>query len=425
MLDRNFVRQNADIVRKGLERKRMNAPLDEFLTLDTEWRTLRTAMEANQAEMNRVSKSIGTLMAQGDKDGAERAKAEASELKQRVAAAESTVAEIEAKLNGLELLIPNVPHESVPDGAGEADNKQVHQFAAKPEFAFEPKPHWDIATNLDIVDFAAGAKISGSGFIVYKGMGARLQRALINFMLEFHVDKHAYIEIYPPYLVNRATMTGTGQLPKFEEDLYRIESDDLFLIPTAEVPVTNIHSQEILDANQLPIRYAAFSGCFRREAGAAGKDTRGLLRVHQFDKVELVKIVSQESSFDELESLRRNAEEILEALGLHYRTMEMCAAELGYSNCKQYDLEVWSPGVGKYLEVSSASNFGDFQARRADIRYRPEAQAKPVYAHTLNASGVACPRLMSAVLETYQQEDGSVFIPAPLQKFMGTDKITA
>ncbi len=403
----------------------MNAPLDEFLTLDTEWRTLRTAMEANQAEMNRVSKSIGTLMAQGDKDGAERAKAEASELKQRVAAAESTVAEIEAKLNGLELLIPNVPHESVPDGAGEADNKQVHQFAAKPEFAFEPKPHWDIATNLDIVDFAAGAKISGSGFIVYKGMGARLQRALINFMLEFHVDKHAYIEIYPPYLVNRATMTGTGQLPKFEEDLYRIESDDLFLIPTAEVPVTNIHSQEILDANQLPIRYAAFSGCFRREAGAAGKDTRGLLRVHQFDKVELVKIVSQESSFDELESLRRNAEEILEALGLHYRTMEMCAAELGYSNCKQYDLEVWSPGVGKYLEVSSASNFGDFQARRADIRYRPEAQAKPVYAHTLNASGVACPRLMSAVLETYQQEDGSVFIPAPLQKFMGTDKITA
>lgn len=403
----------------------MNAPLDEFLTLDTEWRTLRTAMEANQAEMNRVSKSIGTLMAQGDKDGAERAKAEASELKQRVAAAESTVAEIEAKLNGLELLIPNVPHESVPDGAGEADNKQVHQFAAKPEFAFEPKPHWDIATNLDIVDFAAGAKISGSGFIVYKGMGARLQRALINFMLEFHVDKHAYIEIYPPYLVSRATMTGTGQLPKFEEDLYRIESDDLFLIPTAEVPVTNIHSQEILDANQLPIRYAAFSGCFRREAGAAGKDTRGLLRVHQFDKVELVKIVSQESSFDELESLRRDAEEILEALGLHYRTMEMCAAELGYSNCKQYDLEVWSPGVGKYLEVSSASNFGDFQARRADIRYRPEAQAKPVYAHTLNASGVACPRLMSAVLETYQQEDGSVFIPAPLQKFMGTDKITA
>lgn len=403
----------------------MNAPLDEFLNLDTEWRTLRTAMEANQAEMNRVSKSIGTLMAQGDKDGAERAKAEASELKQRVAAAESTVAEIEAKLNGLELLIPNVPHESVPDGAGEADNKQVHQFAEKPEFSFEPKPHWDIATNLDIVDFAAGAKISGSGYIVYKGMGARLQRALINFMLEFHVDKHAYIEIYPPYLVNRATMTGTGQLPKFEEDLYRIESDDLFLIPTAEVPVTNIHSQEILDANQLPIRYAAFSGCFRREAGAAGKDTRGLLRVHQFDKVELVKIVSQESSFDELESLRRDAEEILEALGLHYRTMEMCAAELGYSNCKQYDLEVWSPGVGKYLEVSSASNFGDFQARRAEIRYRPEVQAKPVYAHTLNASGVACPRLMSAVLETYQQEDGSVFIPTPLQKFMGIDKITA
>lgn len=423
MHDRGQLRQNPDRLKAAIGRKRVSAPIDEILALDHKWRELRTQMEADQAELNRVSKSIGTLIGQGDQEEANAAKLRAADLKHRVADQEDQVRDIEAQLRSLELLVPNAPHPTVPDGEGEHDNRVVHTYGEPPKFPFEPRPHWELAEQLKIIDFAAGSKISGSGFIVYRGLGARLQRALIDFMLQFHIEKHGYTEIYPPYLVTRQTMTGTGQLPKFEEDLYVMERDDLFLVPTAEVPVTNLHSEEILEEAQLPIRYAAFSSCFRREAGAAGKDTRGLLRIHQFDKVELVKFVTPESSYEELESLRRDAEEILEALDLHYRTSEMCAAELGFSNAKQYDLELWSPGVGRFLEVSSASNFEDFQARRADIRYRPSSGGKPRFVHTLNASGVACPRLMAALLESHQHEDGSVQIPRALQPFMGVSEI--
>jgi seryl-tRNA synthetase len=425
MHDRSRLRNDPAFYVKAIARKRMAAPIEPLLQLDAEWRAVRTALEADQAEMNRASRSIGALLGQGKKDEAETAKQKTAELKARIAAQEERARELETELRSLELSIPNVPHPSVPDGAGEQDNVQVRTFGEPPVFDFEPKPHWELAEKLGIIDFAAGSKISGSGFIVYKGLGARLQRALIHFMLQEHTEKHGYTEIYPPYVVSRSSMTTTGQLPKFEEDLYVMERDDLFLIPTAEVPVTNLHRDEILEAGQLPIRYAAFSGCFRREAGAAGKDTRGLLRVHQFDKVELVRIVSPETSYDELESLTQDAESVLQSLGLHFRTMQMCSAELSFSNTKQYDLEVWAPGVGKHLEVSSASNFEDFQARRGEIRYRPGPGEKPKYAHTLNASGVACPRLMAAILETYQRQDGSVFVPPPLQPFMGTDSISA
>jgi seryl-tRNA synthetase len=273
------------------------------------------------------------------------------------------------------------------------------------------------------LDFARGAKIEGSGFIVFKGMGARLQRALISYMLDKHIKEHDYTEIYPPYLVNRESLLGTGQLPKFELDQYHMERDDLFLIATAEIPVTNLHRDEILEYFEVPKNYVAFSGCFRREAGAAGKDTRGLLRVHQFDKVEMVKIVAPETSYAELEELRENGEAVLQELGLHYRVVDICAGDMSFSNAKQYDLEVWAPGIGQYLEVSSVSNFEDFQARRANIRYRPEAGAKPQFVHTLNASGVACPRLMAALLETYRQEDGTVAVPEALRPYMGTDLI--
>jgi seryl-tRNA synthetase len=331
---------------------------------------------------------------------------------------------LKERLEALELQIPNMPHSSVPDGKDSSENIEVSRYLDQPSFDFEPKAHWDIAYQHGLLDFERGTKIAGSGFIVFRAAGARLQRALINFMLDFHVRQHGYIEIYPPYLVNRESLIGTGQLPKFELEQYHMERDDLFLIATSEIPVTNLHRDEILAADVLPTKYVAFSGCFRREAGAAGRDTRGLLRVHQFDKVEMVKFTTPETSYDELETLRQDAEDILRALGLHYRVVSICAGDMSFSNAKQYDLEVWAPGVGQYLEVSSISNFEDFQARRANIRYRPDAGAKPRFVHTLNASGVACPRLMAALLETYQRADGSVDIPEALRPFMGMDKIS-
>jgi len=422
VLDRKTLRTETERVRIGMARKGIDAPLDEWLSLDEEWRLLTTSLQEKEAASNRMSQEIGALIAQGKKDEAAATREQAGSLKAEIAELTDRDRELRERLDALELQIPNLPHDSVIDGKSSDDNAEIRTWGEKPA-AENTKPHWDIAEELSLLDFARGAKIAGSGFIVFKGMGARLQRALITYMLEKHISDHGYTEVYPPYLVNRESLIGTGQLPKFELDQYHMERDDLFLIATAEIPVTNLHRDEILDYFEVPKNYVAFSGCFRREAGAAGKDTRGLLRVHQFDKVEMVKFVAPENSYAELESLRENAEAVLQELGLHYRVVDICAGDMSFSNAKQYDLEVWAPGIEQYLEISSVSNFEDFQARRANIRYRPEAGAKPQFVHTLNASGVACPRLMAALLETYRQDDGTVAVPDVLQPYMGTDLI--
>jgi len=422
VLDRKTLRTETERVRTGIARKGIDAPLDEWIALDEEWRLLTTSLQEKEAASNRGSQEIGALFAQGKKDEALAAREKAAALKAEIAELSDKDRDLRDRLDSLELQIPNLPHPSVIDGKSSDDNVEISAWGERPA-AEHTRPHWDIAEELDLLDFARGAKIAGSGFIVFKGMGARLQRALISYMLDKHINDHGYTEIYPPYLANRESLIGTGQLPKFEFDQYHIERDDLFLIATAEIPVTNLHRDEILEYFDVPKNYVAFSGCFRREAGAAGKDTRGLLRVHQFDKVEMVKLVAPEDSYDELETLRENGEAVLQELGLHYRVVDICAGDMSFSNAKQYDLEVWSPGVEKYLEVSSVSNFEDFQARRANIRYRPETGAKPQFVHTLNASGVACPRLMAAVLETNRREDGTVAVPEVLQPYMGTDLI--
>ncbi|HWP30695.1 MAG TPA: serine--tRNA ligase [Fimbriimonadales bacterium] len=424
MLDRHLIRSQPERVREGAKRKGIEIPLDEFLAVDAEWRNVRTKLNELEAQQNKISKSIGALIAQGKREEAEAAKRQAAQLKEEIATLSAKEKELEERLSRLELEFPNLPHESVPPGESAEDNIEVFSWGEKKSFSFPPRIHWDLGEELGLIDFARGSKISGSGFIVYKGLGAKLQRALINFMLDLHTQNHKYTEVYTPFLVTRETMTGTGQLPKFEEDLYLIERDDLFLIPTAEVPVTNLHRDEILEPEMLPIYYVAYSACFRREAGAAGKETRGLLRVHEFDKVELVKFCKPETSYDELETLRKDAEAVLQALGLHYRVMLLCAGELSFANAKCYDLEVWSPGLQSYLEVSSASNFESFQARRANIRYRPSKGAKPEFVHTLNASGVALPRLTAALLETYQNEDNSITVPQALRPYLGVEKIT-
>ena len=362
-------------------------------------------------------------MAQGKKDEAEAAKAQTAELKQNIAALEAQTRELDERMTSVELLIPNLPHASIPDGKDESENVMVREWGHQPEFAEAPKPHWEIAESLKLLDLPRGAKISGSGFAVYTGQGARLQRALFNFMIDHQTLKNGYREIYPPFIVNRASLIGTGNLPKFEEDLYKVD-DDLYLIPTAEVPVTNLYRDEILDGADLTINLAAFSGCFRKEAGAAGKDTRGLLRIHQFDKVELVKFTKPEDSYDQLELLVKDAESVLQTLGLHYRIVELCAGDIGVKGCKCYDLEVWSPGVGRYLEISSCTNFEAYQARRANIRFRREQGAKPEAVHSLNGSGLATPRLFSAIVESYQQPDGTVNVPMALRPYVGAETLS-
>ena len=423
MLDRQLIRTQPDFVKAQALRKGIAAPVDEFLALDTEFRALQVELNEWQAEANTAAKEIGRLMSAGKREEAEGFKAKAAGMKGKIQDGEAKFRDFEAKLYQIELRFPNMPHESIPDGKTEAENVEIRTWKSKPTFDFEPKAHWDIAENLKLLDFPRGAKISGSGFPVYTGWGARLQRALISFMLDHQTQTRGYQEIYPPYLVNSASLIGTGNLPKFEEDLYKAD-EDLYLVPTAEVPVTNLYRDEILEADQLPIKLGAYTACFRKEAGAAGKDTRGLLRIHQFDKVELVKFVAPETSYAELESLILDAESVLQILGLHYRVIELCAGDIGDKGCKCYDLEVWSPGVQKYLEISSCTNFEAFQARRANIRFRREKGAKPEFVHILNGSGLATPRLFSALVETYQQADGSVFIPEPLQKYVGTDRIS-
>ena len=418
MLDIKYLRANfAEIKEKLKYRGEDLTDLGKFEELDTRRRELIGKTEQLKSRRNEVSQQIA-IMKKEKKDADEVIK-EMRAVGDEIKVLDDELREVEAALENLLLSIPNIPHESVPVGDSEDDNVVARTWGDIKEFDFEPKPHWDVATDLDIIDFERAAKVTGSRFVVYKGLGARLERALISFMLDLHVEEHGYTEIMPPYMVNRASMTGTGQLPKFEEDAFLIESEDYFLIPTAEVPVTNMHRDEILSADQLPISYAAYSACFRSEAGSAGRDTRGLIRQHQFNKVELVRFVKPEDSYEELEKLTGHAEKVLQLLGLPYQVLSMCTADLGFTAAKKYDIEVWLPSYGVYREISSCSNFESFQARRANIRFRRDPKGKPEHLHTLNGSGLAIGRTVAAILENYQQEDGSVKIPEVLRHYMG------
>lgn len=418
MLDAKFIRQNPDVVRQSMINRQYDPkPLDEFITLDETRRSLLTETEGLKAERNRESEEIAKMKKAGQDATAEITKMR--EVSDRIKELDAQVKEVEEKLDGVTLSIANVPHESTPIGKDASENITIKTVGELPKFDFEPAPHWELGTMHDMLDFERGSKITGSGFILYKGMGARLERALFSWMLDLHTQKHGYTEVFPPFVVNRASMIGTGQIPKMEEDMYHCNEDDLFLIPTAEVPVTNIHRDEIIDAENLPIYYTAYSACFRREAGSAGKDTRGLLRVHEFNKVEMVKFTTPETSYDEHEKLLKDAEEIFELLEIPYRVLLLCTGDISFAAAKCYDIEAWAPGVGQWLECSSCSNFEDFQARRANIRFRRERGAKPEFLHTLNASGVALPRTFIAVMENYQQADGTIVVPKVLRPYMG------
>ena len=418
MLDPKFIRTHPDLIRQGIRNRQMDdAVLDEFLEADELWRRRLTEADELKALRNTVSDEISRMKRAGQDASVEIARMR--EVSDRIKAMDAEVRDLEQRAQNVALLIPNLLHESVPIGRDDRDNVVAREWGEPRKFDFKPLPHWELATKLGLIDFERGSRMSGSGFILYTGLGARLERALINWMLDLHITKHGYREVFPPLLVCRSAMVGTGQLPKFEFDMYRLPDDDLFLVPTSEVTVTNIHREDILDAKDLPIYLTAYSACFRREAGAAGKDTRGLLRVHQFDKVEMVKYTHPETSFDELEKLTKNAEEVLQGLGLPYRVRLLCTGDMGFSSAKTYDLEAWAPGVEQWLEVSSCSNCTDFQARRMNARFRREQGAKPEYVHTLNGSGVALPRTVIAILENYQQADGSVAIPEVLRPYMG------
>ena len=422
MLELKFIRNNPEIVARGISAKNADTDIGALLALDEKRRDLLVMSEKLKAERNRANQEIAKAKKGGKPDPAliERMK----EISSRIKALDTEKAELEEDIHKMLLTVPNLPHESVPPGASEKDNQEIKRWGEPKEFAYEPRPHWEIGEQLGILDSRRASKLAGSGFALFNGVGALLERALINWMLDVHVTKQGYTEVSTPFIATRDCMVGTGQLPKMEEDMYLVESDDLFLIPTAEVPVTNLHREEILDSSRLPLYYTAYTPCFRREAGSYGKDTRGLIRIHQFDKVEMVKFVKPETSCDELESLLADAEALLQMLDLHYRVLELCSADLSFASSKCYDIEVWAPGANSYLEVSSCSNFEDFQARRAGIRYRPEQGAKPEYVHTLNGSGLALPRTVAALLETCQNPDGSVTIPEVLRPYMrGMEKI--
>ena len=424
MLDTKLIRSEPDKVRQALINRNSDTDvLDLFLDLDEQRRKALWEVEALKAERNSVSEQIAQM-----KKSKLDATAEITRMREvgsRIKQMDSEVAEIESRISDIAYNMPNIPHSSVPIGKDESDNVTVRSWGEPRTFDFEPVPHWELASSLDIIDFERGSKIAGSGFILYKGLGARLERSLFNWMLDVHTTEHGYREVFPPFLVNRRAMVGTGQLPKFDEDMYHTDKDDdLYLDPTAEVPVTNIYMDEILNASDLPQYLTAFTACFRREAGSAGKDTRGLLRVHQFNKVEMVKFVAPETSYDEHERLLANAEAILQKLNIPYRVVLLCTGDLSFCAAKCYDIEIYAPGVDQWLEVSSCSNFEDFQARRANIRYRPEPGAKPEFLHTLNGSGVALPRLVIALLETYQQSDGTIVVPEALRPYLGTDIIS-
>jgi seryl-tRNA synthetase len=427
MLDLNFVRDNLALVEEKLRLRGMNPAevLKDFRVVDGERRQAITAAETLQARRNRASEEIAKLKKSGQDATAQIN--ETKDLREQIAESEKNAAEQEARLRELLTSIPNIPHDSVPVGTGEADNVEARRWGTPPRFDFKPKPHWELGEHLKILDLERAAKLSGARFAVYWALGARLERALANFMLDLHTREHGYTEVLPPFLVNSESMYGTGQLPKFAQDSFRVPhgEKDLWLITTAEVPVTNLYRDEVLDAARLPVCLTAYTPCFRSEAGSYGKDVRGIIRQHQFQKVELVKFSRPETSYDEHEKLTRNAETVLQKLGLHYRVMTLCTADMGFSAAKTYDIEVWLPGQNLFREISSCSNFESFQARRANIRYRPEGKSKTEFLHTLNGSGLAVGRTWVAIVENYQQADGSVRIPEALQPYMGTDRIPA
>lgn len=422
MLDIKRLRTNFEEVKEGLAKLGEDlSSLDQFGELDEKRRALIVKTEQLQAERNEASQQIAQM--KRNKENADDAILRMREVGEEIKKYETALRETDEKLNDILMRLPNTPHESVPVGDSEDDNIEIRKWGEPTAFDFEPKAHWDLGTDLNILDFERAAKVTGSRFVFYRGLGARLERALISFMLDLHVDENGYEELLPPQIVNRTSLKGTGQLPKFAEDLFHLEEQDYFLIPTSEVPVTNFHRDEILDGEQLPIAFTAHSANFRSEAGSAGRDTRGLIRQHQFNKVELVRLVKPEESYEELEKLTGHAEKVLQLLELPYRVVTLCTADLGFSSAKTYDLEVWMPTQNVYREISSCSNFEDFQARRAHIRYRSEKGAKPAYVHTLNGSGVAVGRTVAAILENYQQADGSVVIPKALRPYMGGKEV--
>jgi len=423
VLDLKFIRENPDIVEASLKHRRADISLSQLLDADRQWRYTQTEADKLRNYQNNVSKEIAELK-RSNQNASDKI-AEMKNISQKIKEFNNHAQSLKAEIDKTLMEIPNIPHETTPIGSSESDNPEIKRWGKQPNFDFEPKPHWEIAEALDIVDFRRGSKIAGNNFLLYKGIGAKLERALINFMLDLHTNQHGYTEISPPFVANRPTMTGTGQLPKFESDMYRCDHDqenpenDLFLIPTAEVPITNIFANEMLSGTNLPINYTAYTPCFRREAGSYGRETRGMIRLHQFDKVEMVKFTTPETSYDEHESLLTNVEAVVQALSLPYRVITLCTADLGFSASKCYDVEVWTAGEERFLEISSCSNFEDFQARRANIRFRRESGAKPEFVHTLNASGLALPRVVIAILENYQYADGSVGIPQVLTPYMG------
>jgi seryl-tRNA synthetase len=416
MLDLRYLRDNLDAAEQRLATRGDDIDLSAFRRLDASRRDLLGRSEALKAEKNRVSAIIGQTR---DKSQVQAEIAAMKQVSAQIKALDEELRQVNEKLEQLLMTVPNLPAPGCPMGASEEDNIELRTWGEIRKFPFAPKAHWDIGEDLDILDFERAGKLTGARFVLYKGAGARLERALINFMLDLHTEQHKYVEMLPPFMVNRASMTGTGQLPKFEDDLFHVEGPDYFLIPTAEVPVTNIHREEIIAAEDLPLYYTAYTPCFRKEAGAHGRDTRGLIRQHQFNKVELVKFVTPQAAEQELAGLLADAEEVLQLLKLPYRVVDLCTADIGFSARRTYDIEVWLPAQEAYREISSCSDFGDFQARRAGIRYRPEAGSKPEFVHTLNGSGLAVGRTLLAILENYQNEDGSVEIPEVLRPYMG------
>ena len=422
MLDIKRIREDYEGVKKAVEsRGHGDFGLSQVPELDAKRRTLLAEVEAMKNKQNVDSKEIPKRKKAGE--DVSDLMAEMKELSEQIKERNGELAQLETDLRNALLNIPNTPYEIVPIGESDADNLEVKKFMEPTKFDFEPKAHWDIGTDLDILDFERAAKLSGTRFTVYKGLGARLERSIINFMLDLHTQQHGFTEILPPFMVNRDAMTGTGQLPKFEDDMFYVPAKDFFLIPTAEVPVTNLRANEIIDGDELPIYYTAYTPCFRKEAGSAGRDTRGLIRQHQFNKVELVKFCKPEDSYAELDSLLAAAEDVLKILGIPYRVVRLCTGDLGFSSAETYDIEVWMPSYGRYVEISSCSNFESFQARRANIRFRRSAKDKPEFVHTLNGSGLAVGRTCAAILENFQQADGSVVIPEALRPYMGVDKI--
>ncbi|MBR5505814.1 MAG: serine--tRNA ligase [Clostridia bacterium] len=422
MLDIKLIRTETEKVKKALARRKEVVDIDALLALDTTKREHLFEVEQLKSKQNEVSKQIPALKKEG-KDVAP-IFAEMKQLSEQIKEYDEKVRELDEKIQTIMYTIPNLPNDEVPDGDTDEDNVEIRRFSEPTKFDFEPKAHWDVGADLDIIDAPTAGKVTGTRFTFYKGLGARLERAVINFYLDTHTTQSGYTEIFPPYMVHRRSMVGTGQLPKFEEDAFKVTGTDYFLIPTAEVPVTNMYRDDILDGSQLPIKHVAYSACFRAEAGSAGKDTRGLIRQHQFNKVELVKFAKPEESYEELEKLTRDAEKVLQLLGLPYRVVKICVGDLGFTAAKKYDIEVWMPSYNRYVEISSCSNFEDFQARRANIKFKNSPKDKAQFVHTLNGSGVAIGRTVAAILENFQNEDGSVTIPEVLVPYMGTDKIT-